>query len=81
MEQGPPASRTLDRGIRVVEAIAAAGDGATVAELSRFTGLDRAVIARLLDTLSDRCWLVRGPGDQRYRLGPTLLALVGSDPT
>src|SRR5687767_15865976 len=46
-------SRTLSRGLAVLRCLGQSPEGATVAELSTATGLDRAVLYRLLETLAD----------------------------
>jgi len=68
-------SRTLGRGIAVLHALAASPDGVTVAGLSTATGLDRAVLYRLLGTLGDEGLVVRDNGSRRYRLGVGLIEL------
>src|SRR2546427_9651554 len=48
-------SRTLRRGLQVLDAVLAAGrEGLRVADLCRATGLERATVYRLLSTLVDR---------------------------
>lgn len=68
-------SRTLSRGLHVLQCLGGAGDGATVAELSLQTSLDRAVLYRLLDTLAERGFVVRDPDTRRYHLGVALVEL------
>lgn len=71
------ASRTLGRGLAVLEAIGARADGATIAELCVSTGLDRAVVHRLLGTLAEAGFVTRDPRSRRYRLGVALVELGG----
>jgi DNA-binding IclR family transcriptional regulator len=73
-DQGAAGSRTLARGLRVLKCIGGAPDGATVAELAAATGLDRAVLYRLLETLAEGGFVVRD-GDRRYHLGVALVEL------
>lgn len=68
-------SRTLARGLSVLQAIAGAPDGATVAELSQATELDRAVLYRLLETLADSGFVVRDAETRRFHLGVALVEL------
>ncbi|MDP9405720.1 MAG: helix-turn-helix domain-containing protein, partial [Actinomycetota bacterium] len=72
---GPSASRTLSRGLAVLQFLGTTADGATVAELSSATGLDRAVLYRLLDTLGEHGFVVREPGSRRFQLGVALVEL------
>ena len=50
-------------------------EGATVAELSTQTGLDRAVLYRLLETLGDEGFVFRDPQTRRFQLGVALVEL------
>jgi DNA-binding IclR family transcriptional regulator len=68
-------SRTLARGLAVLQALATDAEGATVAGLASRTGLDRAVLYRLLGTLEDGGYVVRDPYSRRYRLGVSLIEL------
>lgn len=68
-------SRTLSRGLQVLRAIAEAGDGCTVAELSGQTGLDRAVLYRLLETLADGGFVIRDAATRKFHLGVALVEL------
>ena len=64
--EGAPSVQTLDRGIRVVRLLAAAPDGLTATELARSLGVHRAVVYRLLGTLTAHGLVLRG-ADGRYR--------------
>jgi DNA-binding IclR family transcriptional regulator len=68
-------SRTLGRGLAVLKALGSHPDGATVAELSASTALDRAVLYRLLDTLTDSGFVVRDADTRRFHLGVALVEL------
>jgi DNA-binding IclR family transcriptional regulator len=68
-------SRTLGRGLAVLQALGSSADGATVAELSNATDLDRAVLYRLLDTLTDSGFVVRDTETRRFHLGVALVEL------
>lgn len=74
-DHGAAGSRTLARGLRVLKCIGGAPDGATVAELAAATGLDRAVLYRLLDTLAEEGFVVRDGESRRYHLGVALVEL------
>ncbi|MGA0829810.1 MAG: IclR family transcriptional regulator [Nitriliruptoraceae bacterium] len=79
VEQGAAArasgSRTLSRGLVVLRALGGDADGATVSSLSEATGLDRAVLYRLLETLAEEGFVTRDPESRRYRLGLAMLEL------
>lgn len=68
-------SRTLARGLAVLQALSADPEGTTVAGLSARTGLDRAVLYRLLATLGECGYVVRDEETRRYRLGVALIEL------
>lgn len=72
---GATGSRTLSRGLSVLRCLGTAADGATVAELSAATGLDRAVLYRLLETLGDEGFVFRDPQTRRFQLGVALVEL------
>lgn len=68
-------SRTLARGLSVLNALGSDPDGLTVAQLADRTGLDRAVLYRLLTTLCDEGLAIRDEATLRFRLGVALVAL------
>ena len=68
-------SRTLSRGLAVLQFLGTVADGATVAELSSATALDRAVLYRLLDTLAGQGFVARDPDTRRFHLGVALVEL------
>ena len=68
-------SRTLARGLALLTALGEEQDGATVSGLAEATGLDRAVLYRLLDTLTGEGFVTRDPETRRYRLGLAMLEL------
>lgn len=67
-------SQTLDRGLRVLEAIAESGDGLTVTELAAALGIGRTVVYRLVVTLEQHAFLRRSP-DGKCRLGLAILTM------
>ena len=70
-----PSVQTLDRGLRVLRLLAAAPGGLTVSELADRLTVHRAIVYRLLGTLSDHRLVVRGP-DGRHRLWTGLVELA-----
>lgn len=67
-------TRTLTRGLTLLELISEARDGATVTELAAGANLDKGTVSRLLATLRESGWAHQGP-DRRYRLAGKALAL------
>jgi IclR family acetate operon transcriptional repressor len=61
--------------LSVLQYLGTITDGATVAELSSATALDRAVLYRLLDTLADHGFVSRDPETRRFHLGVALVEL------
>ncbi len=70
-------SQTLDRGLRLLEGLASAPDGRTVAELAVDLGVGRTVVYRLLATLEAHD-LVRRDGEGRVWPGLGMLRLSGT---
>ncbi|WP_184855371.1 IclR family transcriptional regulator [Acidovorax soli] len=71
-----PGSRTLRRGLQVLDAILASGrDGLRVIELCRAAGLERATVYRLLATLLEGGHVARR-GRFHYVAGPRLAAVA-----
>lgn len=68
-------TRTLLRGLTLLEMIADARDGATVTDLAAGTGLDKGTVSRLLGTLRDAGWANQSAEDRRYRLAGKALSL------
>jgi DNA-binding IclR family transcriptional regulator len=68
-------SRTLSRGLAVLRALGGVDGGATVAQIAHRTGLDRAVLYRLLGTLSDEGFVVRDETTRMFSLGVSLVEL------
>ncbi|MGY1637006.1 IclR family transcriptional regulator [Geodermatophilus sp. SYSU D00742] len=63
-----PQSQTLDRGIRILEHLAAVGTPQAIAEIGQTLALHRSITYRLLRTLEDH-QLVERDTVGRYRLG------------
>jgi DNA-binding IclR family transcriptional regulator len=68
-------SQTLDRGLRVLSALAAHPHGMTVSELAQAVGMNRTVVYRLVTTLEQHA-LVRRDGAARLHIGVGVLALA-----
>src|SRR5882762_368764 len=71
----PETSQTLDRGIRVLTALADATSGMTVAQLAERVGAPRTAGYRLVATLEAHGYVRRSP-DGRVRLGLGVLGLA-----
>lgn len=71
--------QTLDRGLRVLEVLAApaGASGLTVTELAAHLGVGRTVVYRLLETLGEHDLVGRGV-DGKWRLGLGVAALTGA---
>ncbi|MFS0884845.1 IclR family transcriptional regulator [Aeromicrobium sp. 179-A 4D2 NHS] len=70
-----PGSQTLARGLRALELVAQAADGASIQEIAAELGVHRSIASRLLSTLAEARLAVRG-ADGRYRAGAGLAALA-----
>lgn len=70
-------SQTLDRGLLVLETVARADKGLTVAEIAAKLGLPRTVVHRLVATLETHGF-VRRDETGRNRVGSGLLAVAGA---
>ena len=68
-------TRTLLRGLTLLEMIGDAREGATVTDLAAHSGLDKGTVSRLLSTLREAGWAYQSPEDRRYRLAGKALAL------
>jgi DNA-binding IclR family transcriptional regulator len=80
-ESNPPlVLSTLDKGLRVLEALArpTAVDGLTLTELAHLLGMHRTTLFRFLVTLRARGYIERDPDTDRYRLGIGVLVLATS---
>ena len=76
MALGGETSQTLDRGVQVLQQLAAAGPpGMTVSQLAQALEVGRPVIYRLVATLAQHD-LVRRFADGQLRLGTGLMALA-----
>lgn len=69
-------TRTLARGLAVLEAVAASPAPVGPTEVAAATGLDKATASRLLGTLWDAGYLHRDELTRRYRVSSRVLRLV-----
>lgn len=67
--------QSVKRAVDLLEAVAAHDGSASLAELSRATGLHKTTAWRLLATLRDAGLVRHVPGEERYSLGSRALAL------
>jgi DNA-binding IclR family transcriptional regulator len=72
---GTPQSQTLDRGIRILEHLAAVGTPQPITEIGQALGLHRSITYRLLRTLEDH-HLVERDAVGHYRLGLGMAGLA-----
>jgi DNA-binding IclR family transcriptional regulator len=70
-----PGAQTLARGLRALQLVATAPDGAAIQEIADQLDVHRSIASRLLVTLADYKLVIRG-GDGRYRVGSGLAALA-----
>lgn len=68
-------TQTLARGLRALEFVAGAAEGATIQDVATALGVHRTVAYRLLSTLGDFRLVTRG-ADGRFRPGAGLAALA-----
>jgi len=77
MEITSHTSQTLDRGLQVMEALAAASEDMTIAEIATAISVHRTIAHRLLATLQQRQFVSRNSLG-RYRLGTRVVCLAAS---
>lgn len=71
----PRFATTLARGLSVLRAFRVSDDGLSNAEIAQRTGLPKSTVSRLTFTLGQLGYLVQSPRDDRFRPGPTLVAV------
>jgi len=69
--------KSLDRGLRVIESIAAINGSATLAEIARKTALPRSTAHHILRALVDFGYLLQDGSARTYTLAPKLFRLTG----
>ena len=70
--------QSLKRGLGIIEAIAAIGSSATLAEIARKTALPRSTAHHLLRALVEFGYLVQDGDARTYTLAPKLFRLTGN---
>src|ERR1700716_1878846 len=73
-----PGSQSLERGLDILEMIAAEGADIGVRELARRSGLSPTIVQRLISSLALRGYIEKNSETSRYRLGHRSLALGAS---
>jgi DNA-binding IclR family transcriptional regulator len=71
-------SQSLERGLDILEMIAAEGADVGVRELARRSGLSPTIVQRLISSLALRGYIEKNSETSRYRLGHRSLALGAS---
>jgi DNA-binding IclR family transcriptional regulator len=71
-------SQSLERGLDMLEMIAAEGSDVGVRELARRSGLSPTIVQRLISSLASRGYIEKNSDTLRYRLGHQSLALGAS---
>src|SRR5262245_46881225 len=66
-----PAIQSLDRGLAILEAVAASPAPVPLKQLTDLIGIDRSSVFRLANTLRQRRFLANPKGSKDYILGPT----------
>lgn len=66
-----PAIQSLDRGLAILEAVAASAQPVPLKQLTTLIGIDRSSVFRLANTLRQRRFLANPQGSKDYILGPT----------
>jgi DNA-binding IclR family transcriptional regulator len=66
-----PAIQSLDRGLAILEAVAASTQPVPLKQLTELIGIDRSSVFRLANTLRQRRFLTNPKGSKDYILGPT----------
>src|SRR5829696_7452050 len=66
-----PAIQSLDRGLAILEAVAASSQPVPLKELTDLIGIDRSSVFRLANTLRQRRFLANPKDSKDYILGPT----------
>src|SRR5688572_15524097 len=65
-----PAIQSLDRGLAILEAVAASPQPVPLKQLTDLIGIDRSSVFRLANTLRQRRFLANPTGSKDYILGP-----------
>jgi DNA-binding IclR family transcriptional regulator len=70
--------RAIERALSVLDAFSRERRKLSLDELTRFTGLSKPTVFRILSTLQSRRYVLLDKGDGRYRLGSVFLTLASS---
>ncbi|HEV7779010.1 MAG TPA: IclR family transcriptional regulator [Luteibacter sp.] len=70
----------LDKGLDIIELLAAAPAPMSIAEISEGVGRSRGEIFRMLQVLEERDYIARGEGDGNYTITPRLFRLSMEQP-
>ena len=71
-----PTIQSLDRGLAILEAVAASSEPVALKQLTELMGIDRSSVFRLANTLRQRRFLANPKGSNDYILGPTAWRIV-----
>lgn len=74
-DNDPRFATTLARGLSVLRAFRTTDDGLSNAEIAQRTGLPKSTVSRLTWTLGSLGYLTQSERDDRFRPGPTLVAV------
>ena len=66
-----PTIQSLDRGLAILEAVAASSEPVPLKDLTALIGIDRSSVFRLANTLRQRRFLANPQGSKDYILGPS----------
>lgn len=67
--------KSLARGLKLMELLALAENGAGITELARELDIDKSSASRLVQTLANYGFAEQDPDTRRYRLGPRVVTL------
>jgi DNA-binding IclR family transcriptional regulator len=67
--------QSLDRGLVILDYLAENGEECSLAEITRFAGIDRSSVFRLLSTLEAREYVYQNGKTKAYSLGPRIRQL------
>ncbi len=74
--RSPRGAQAVTRALRLLRAVTASAEPATLSSLAHTHGLSRTTAHRLLAALESEGFVTHAPGDQTYRPGPELTAFA-----
>lgn len=74
----PSHNQSVLKAVALIGSFVDSGQGRTLTELAKLTGMNVSTAYRMLQTLTHTGVLRRNEGEDRYFIGPMLLALAGS---